>query len=84
MDVWNDAAIAAKTPKNRNEPPNEAVAHETISDPFDANSPNTEVDAQWADTPKEGSDHSYEHIPRVAPLEENQQHIQIIAHDGRP
>lgn len=57
-NVPNDAATAAITPNNRNEPPNEAVAHGTISDLFYSNAPNTQVDVQGADAVQEGSDQS--------------------------
>lgn len=37
------------------------------------------MDSQWVDALQEGSDHSEEHIKCVAPWENNQQHIQMIA-----
>lgn len=61
------AATTAKTPNNRNEPTNEAVGHDTISDFFDSDRLNTEVGAQGVHALQEGSDHSEELIPCVGP-----------------
>lgn len=57
-NVPNYAATAATTENNLNEPTNEAVALEIISDLLDANLPNTQVDAQGVYVLEEGSDNS--------------------------
>lgn len=78
-NVPNYAATAVKIPNNRNECPNEAVAHETS---YDLSIP-THKTHKWMlkERAPYKSYHSKEHIPHVAPCEDNQQHIQNIAHD---